>query len=432
MPRRRTFALGALAIGVCLVAGCEPKAPRVPRNIGSSALGELTAQALRETYETPAFVVRDVQNGLHVAIRDTELPRDAVVDDSNLLIYVEGSGDRVELSRWTMGLLAESPHGFPAQPHRLVVALLKWGTSHDAVAEHLNRKAQLAGAALLNHMLEVHRQRHGERGHASVIGFSAGTRVTQLAFAGTVPEGENTHPQGLAHADNVVFLGSSVSCTDPTPFEGIRGRFLCFVNPRDTHYGDRAPFIAPAGQEPRLGKFLTLEPMLRHPMFGASVAGFRALPTLTRPEQFEAIQRAGDPATRKALEQAFRMVNVPTPIDLVPFNLFGDPVPNDDLDDYLNLAPNHYVLVGRGPAGQIDDPAFAQYRASAEEFVKEHVAAAALQGRLYRFDLKARPRSAKLLDVPLLLPWAVFYQPSEEKPAKPEEETPAVPGEKTK
>jgi len=432
MPRRWTLVLGALATAVCVAAGCAPKAPRAPRDIGSGVLGALTPGALREVYDTPAFVVRDVNDGRHAALHDTELAPDAAVDDSNLLIYVEGSGDRVELSRWTMRLLAESPHGFPEQPHRLVVVLLKWGESHDVVAEHLNRKAQMAGAGLLNHMLEVHRRRHGERGQASVIGFSAGTRVAQWAFAGTVLEGDDVHPQGLAHARNVVFLGSSISCMDPTPFEGIRGRFLSFINPRDTHYGDRAPFVAPAGHEPRYGKFLTLEPMLRHPMFGASVIGFRRLPTLTRPDQFDAIEQAGDPATRNTLERAFRMVNVPTPIDLVPFNLFGDAVANDDGDDYLNLAPNHYVLVGRGPAGRIDDPAFAQYRASAEEFVKEHVAAASLCGRLYRFDLKARPRSAKLLPVPLPLPWAVIRQPGQEKPAEPQGEAPSVPEEKGK
>ena len=431
MSLRRMWLPAALFAAVGLVAGCQPKASRVPRFVvGAVVEGALTPQALRETYGTPAFVVRDTHDGSHVAFQDTDLPRDATVDDSNLLIYVEGSGDRVELSRWTMRLLAESPHGFPDQPGRLVVALLKWGESHDVVAEHMNRKAQMMGAALLNHMLEVHRERHGSAGHASIIGFSAGTRVTQWAFAGTVAEGETTHPEGLAHTDNVVFLGSSISCLDPTPFEAIRGRFLSFINPRDTHYGDRAPFIAPAGHEARLGKFLTLEPMLRHPMFGASVIGFRHLPTLTRPEQFQAIEEADGLATRQALRQAFRMVNVPTPIDLVPFNVFGDAVANDDGDDYLNLAPNHYVMVGRGPAGRVDDPAFAQYRPSAEEFVKEHVAAAALEGRLYRFDLKARPRSAKLIDVllPLPLPWAVISPPSAEVPATPKEEAPPAPG----
>jgi len=326
-----------------------------------------------------------------------------------------------------MRLLAESHHGFPGRPDRLVIILLKWGKSTDVVAEHMNRTAQMEGAATLNHMLEVHRRRHGDDGRVSVIGFSAGTRVTQWAFAGTVPEGEPTYPDALAHTENVVFLGSSISCADCTPFEMVRGRFLSFINPRDTHYGDRAPFVAPAGETPRFGKFLTLEPVLRHPMFGASVMGFRHLPTLTNRAQFDAIEQPADPADRRRLQRAFRMVNVPVPDGLVPFNLFGDPVPNDDADDYLNLAPNHYILVGRGPAGRIDDPAFDQYRAVAEEFVREHVASAAVRGRLRRFDLEARPESAKLLDVPLLppLPWAVFPRPGKQKPAGPTQEAPS-------
>ena len=434
MPTRWMLALGGLAAAACLLAGCGPKATRVPHDIGGDALGALTPEALRKAYETPAFVVRDARDGRHVAFQDTDLAPDTLVDDSNLLVYVEGSGDRIPPSRWTMRLLAESAHGFRDRPHRLAVLLLQWGKSHDVITEHMNCKAQMAGAATLNRMLEVHRRRHGDRGHVSVIGFSAGTRVTQWAFAGTVPEGEETYPQALARAENVVFLGSSVGCADPTPFANIRGRFLSFINPRDTHYGDRAPFVAPAGEEPRFGKFLTLAPVLRHPMFGASVMGFRRLPTLTQPEQFDAIEEAADPAMRRRLEQVFRMVNVPTPTDLVPFNLFGDPVPNDDGDDYLNLAPNHYVLVGRGPAGRINDPAFAQYRAVAEEFVKEHVAAAALAGRLFRFDLEARPKSAKLLNIPLplLFPWAAIHQPGKEKPAQPEEKAPPDASGKTK
>jgi len=425
MQTSKWIGLLALTLPVVLASGCEPKASRAPRRIGGDVFGALTPQALRDAYRTPAFAVRDVHDGRHVALQDTELPPGAAVDDSNLLIYVEGSGDAVTLSRWTMRLLAESSYGFPGQPNRLVVVLLKWGTSHDVVTEHLNRKAQMAGAALLNDILEVHRLRHGGRGHASVIGFSAGTRVIQMAFLESVPEGEDTHPAGLAHADHVVFVGSSISCVDATPFEAIRGRFVSFINPRDTHYGDRASFVAPAGEEPRYGKFLTLEPTLRHPNFGASVMGFRHLPTLTRPEQFDAIEETG-PRARPALERAFKRVNVPVPADLVPFNVFGDPVANDDGDDYLNLAPNHYIMVGRGPAGRVDGPDFAQYQGPAKEFVAEHVAAAALCGRLYRFGLESRATSAKPLDLPLPFPWAVLRNPgapakapSERKPAEP-------------
>jgi hypothetical protein len=435
MPERWTLVLAGGILTACLAGGCARETACPPHSLRSDVLGALTPEALRKAYETPAFVARDTQEGRYVAVQDTDLAADALVDDINLLIYVEGSGDRIPLSRWTMGLLAESPHGFPTCPERLVVFLLKWGATHDVVAEHTNRKGQMAGAAALNRMLEVHRRRHGGRGYVSVIGFSAGTRVTQWAFQGNVPEGEKAYPEALAHADNVVFLGSSIGCADETPFEMVRGRFLSFINPRDTHYGDRAPFVAPAGEEPRFGKFLTLEPVMRHPMFGASVMGFRHLPTLTNREQFDAIERPADATTRRRLEQAFRMVNVPVPDALMPFNLFGDPVPNDDGDDYLNLAPNHYILVGRGPAGRIDTPTFNQYRGAAKEFVREHVAAAALRGRLFRFDLEARPESAKLLDVPLplIFPWAAIRSPEKGKdeapPKAPAEET-APPEEK--
>ncbi|MEA3368356.1 MAG: hypothetical protein U9R68_09620, partial [Planctomycetota bacterium] len=99
MPGRWLLALGGLATVACLLAGCEPKATRVPRDIGSDALGALTPETLRKVYETPAFVVRDTRDGRHVAFQDTDLAPDALVDDANLLIYVEGSGDRIPLSR---------------------------------------------------------------------------------------------------------------------------------------------------------------------------------------------------------------------------------------------------------------------------------------------------------------------------------------------
>ncbi|MGB2976480.1 MAG: hypothetical protein WBD18_10620 [Phycisphaerae bacterium] len=418
MPIRRYSVSAALALAAALfAAGCAPKAVRQPRTIGAEVLGALTPQALRDTYATPAFVVRDTQEGRYVAFQDTDLADDSHVDDSNLLIYAEGSGDTVEASRWTMHLLAESPHGFPERPDRLVVMLLKWSESRDVVAEHLNRPAQVRAAAVLNAMLEIHRRRHGPAGNVSVIGFSAGTRVTQLAFLGQVPEGEDTHPQGLAHTQNIVFLGSSMCRMDETPFAAIRGRFLSFVNPRDTHYGDRAPYTAPAGEKLRVMEVLKIESLLRHPNFGASVMGFHHLPTITSTEQFGALEAAS--ASPGVLE-AFRMVNVPVPLGLVPYNLFGDPVPNDDADDYLNLAPNHYTMVGRGPAGRTDTPTFKQYRAAAEEFVHEQVAAAATRGRLYRFDLEAQPVGANPVKIPNLLPWAIFTPAPGKQPPKEE------------
>jgi len=423
-----------------LAAGCRTITPkiatqptsRVPRDIGEEVLGALEPEALSKAYATSAFVVRDTdENGRPIAFQDTELDPAVHVDDSNMIIYAEGSGDTVEASRWTMRLLAESPHGFPGRPDRLVVVLLKWSETRDVVAEHLNRPAQLRGAAVLHHMLEIHRRRHGAHGHVSVIGFSAGTRVTQLAFLGDLPGGKQAYPEALAHAEHIVFLGSSICSMDETPFGVIRGRFLSFVNPRDTHYGDRAPYAAPAGEGPRVLKILHPEVLLRRPNFGASVMGFRHLPTLTSAEQFDAIEtaRAADPCGPVA--RAFKMVNVPVPLGLVPYNLFGDPVPNDDADDYLNLAPNHYTMVGRGPAGRTSVPTFAQYRAAAEEFVREQVGSAALRGRVFRFDLEARPVGANPLKIPNLLPWAIIFPRRDTEPAR-EEAAPEQAPEKEK
>jgi hypothetical protein len=275
----------------------------------------------------------------------------------------------------------------------------------------------------------------GGGGRVSLVAFSAGTRVTELAFRGEVAEGESAYPDALACVENIVFLGSSMWCRDPAPFGMIRGRFLNFINVRDTHFGDRAAYAAPAGTSPRVVEWLEQGTLVRRPHFGASVTGFVDLPTLTDAAQFDAIDAAvrGGAAP---LRDAFRRVNVPAPRGLVPYNLFGDPVPDDDFDDYVNLAPNHYVLVGRGPGGSTDAPSFKQYRASAQEFVEEFVAAAALRGRLDRFDLKTLPQGANPLKVPLPVPWAIFGSgqktPAPEAPEGPPEPKPETkPAEKS-
>jgi hypothetical protein len=376
-----------------MAAGCGAKAPRQQVPVDQDVLGPLDAQRLRQVYETPAFAVRAAKDGRPKVVQDTELAPGTIVDDSNLLIFAEGSGDSVEAFRWTARLLAESPHGFSGAPQGLVVVLVHWGASRDVVTEHMHRDAQLAGAATLLRMLEVHRFRHGERGHASVIGFSAGTRVTEFAFMGKVETGAPTYPEALAHVNNVVFLGSSISREDPLPFGPVRGRFINFVNPRDTHYGDRAPYIAPAGEGPRPLEFLAEHTLVHRPLFGASASGFLQLPTLTSDAQFDAIDLPGPPAAREALDRAFKMINVPVPTKLMPRDLLGLPVLNDDLDDYLNQAPNHYIMVGRGPAGRMDGLDFTQYCGMAEEFVRQHVGAAAFRGRVYGLELGSVPGS---------------------------------------
>jgi len=375
-------------------AGCAPQVREAP-SCGPDALGPLDPQGIRAVYNTPAFVMRTLRDGRAAAVHDTEVPAGTVVDDSNLLIFVEGSGDSVDVFRWTARLLAESPYGFPDAPERLVILLVHWSETRDVVVEHLSRDSQLAGAARLHQMLETHRLRHCDGGRVGVIGFSAGTRVMQFAYTGTLPEGAKACPDGLAHADNLVFLGSSIGCEDPMPVESIRGRFVNFVNPRDTHYGDRAPYVAPAGQTVRPLEFLVEHTLVPRPHFGVSVEGFVRAPTLTSAAQFDAIEAPSAEHDRQRLDQAFRTVNVPVPAQLVPKDLLGLPILNDDMDDYFNQAPNHYILVGRGPANRLDGPDFAQYRAAAEEFVRECVGAAAMRGRLLRFDLGIPDGGAK-------------------------------------
>ena len=464
MMHRGRFSLVLLAAASALLAGCRSAPPpRVPRLVGQEVLGALTPAGLREVYRTPAAVVRSIEGTKHIAVQDADLAADSLVDDTNLLVLVEGAGDTVEGFRWTARLVAESPYTFPGGNGRLVVVLLKWSESTSVVAEHMNRPAQQAGAAALADMLEVHRLRHGSGGHISLIGFSAGTRVIEMAFQGAAAQGEEpsgpgsaeakpggparlavARPRGLSnprarpraepgwHAEafaqvaNVVFLGSSIGSEESMPLAGIRGRFLNFVNPRDTHFGDRAAYVAPAGGSANPLKLLQQATIERRPRFGASVAGFLDLPTLTAVGQFDAVESLERSAGAEVAGRAFKRVNVPVPPTLMAFNLFGDPLPNDDLDDYLNQAPNHYILVGRGPSGRTDVVDFRQYRPAAEEFVREFVAAAALRGRIDRFDLKSVSQGANPFGVPFIVPWAIFgSSPPAAEPEKSAE--PAVP-----
>lgn len=412
------FILIALCTAAALTAGCRTDPRRVARPIGSEVLGAQAPEAVRQAYRTPAFVVRGVENGRHMAIQDTDLPPDARVDDSNLLIFVEGAGDSADGFRATARLLAESPHVFPCDGPGLVVMYLKWCQSGNVVAEHMNHAAQEAGAGLLADMLEVHRVRHCGAGHVAVIGFSAGTRVIEMAFRRAAEGAAEWHPAAFGRTEGVVFVGSSVGSEEAMPFaETIRGRFINFTNPRDTHFGDRAAYVAPAGATADPLKLIFQATWARRPRFGASVAGFRNMPVLTAADQFDALDALAAARAPASALRAFRMVNVPAPETLVAYNLFGLALPDDDFDDYLNLAPNHYILVGRGPGGRTDTVSFKQYRAAAEEFVREHVGAAAMQGRLFRFDLKAATKGANPLGpVPTLVPWAVFAPNEPEAP----------------
>ena len=415
-PKWSCLAAVFLSAAALAAGGCKAAGQQAARHIGQEVEGALTSAALREAYRTPAFVVRHVGVGHYAAVQDAELSADSHVDDTNLLIFAEGSADTIEGFRWTAHLLAESPFGFDSQPERLVIVVLKWSKGISAVAEHLNREAQAKGADVLAEMLEVHRRRHHSDGHVSLIGFSAGTRVIERAFAKAVAERDAGRHEAFEPVDNIVFLGSSVGLMETPQFEGIRGRFLNFVNPRDTHFGDRAAYVAPAGEAANPLKLLHQATIQRRPRFGASVAGFQSLPFLTAVSQFDAIEALERSSASPAARNAFKMVNVPVPPTLVPYNVFGAPIPDDDLDDYVNLAPNHYATVGRGAAGRTDLPDFKQYRPAAEEFVREFVADAAFRGRLDRFDLKAVTKGANPIGLPTFVPWAILNPGGPESP----------------
>ena len=422
---RRTAVAAAVGLAA-LALGCEPGARRLPASIGTEVLGSLTVSAMREAYGTPLLVVRTAEGGKNAVILDADLAPSTRVDDTNLLILVEGAGDTADGFRVTARLLAESPYAFPGADGGVVVALLKWCQSTNPVAEHMNRAAQEAGAAVLARMLEVHNRRHGAHGHVSLVAFSAGTRVVQMALMSAAGGKPDWHPEAFQTIDHIAFLGSSIGTDEALPPAPIRGRFINFVNPRDTHFGDRAAYAAPVGELPDPLKLLHQATVQRRPRFGASVAGFRGWPTLTAVEQFDAADAAAAQAPSEAVRDAFKRVNVPVPPTLVAFNLFGDPLLDDDLDDYLNQAPNHYIMVGRGPAGRTDAVGFKQYRAAAEEFVRDFVGAAAFYGRLHRFDLKAVTKGANPLGLPLPVPWAVFGGTPAQEPAP--RDAPAHPG----
>jgi len=80
----------------------------------------------------------------------------------------------------------------------------------------------------------------------------------------------------------------------------------------------------------------------------------------------------------------------------------------------VNLAPNHYIMTGRGAGGRTDLPSFRQYSAMAAEFVRDFLAAAALRGRLDHLDLKAAPKGANWTGLPTIVPWAIFTAPEGE------------------
>jgi hypothetical protein len=169
-----------------------------------------------------------------------------------------------------------------------------------------------------------------------------------------------------------------------------------------------------SGTSPRLVEWLEQGgTLVRKPRFGVSVTGFLDLPVLTNTAQFDALDLTHHRHEMDIVRDAFKMVNVFAPKDLMAYDLMGNPLPDDEFDDFVNLAPNHYILVGRGAGGSTELPSFKQYRDGAEEFVKEELASAVMRGRLYCFELKNKPKSSNPLKnlpipVPVLFPWAAM------------------------
>lgn len=408
MPTRKTsillLILAALVSGGCR-GGARGKAsePIVHRPLPARLLqANLVAGNLEALYGTSGFVyAARRETGEVTVVDDTEAAAGMPLSDRRLVILVEGSGDTLKGFRHTARLMATSRHLWPSGSAGAVLLLpVHWSESDNVVAEHVNLTAQRRGAVALQDMVRAHQLRHGDTPGSSVslLGFSAGTRVVQMAFGGkldpatgTVTEGER--PAAMDRVANIVFAGSSISRRDPTPFEHIRGRFINFVNRRDTHFGDRAPNVAPAGSKARVIKIVDPSTIVfRSPGFAASANGFDALPWLTAEDQFVAADSS--PAAR----QAFRRVNVRVPDGLKAYNLVGALVKNDDLDDFVNNAHNHYIMVGRGPKGATGGAQFAQYRDVALEFVREFVTPAVVSGRLTTMTLRAKTRPVTPLE----------------------------------
>jgi hypothetical protein len=393
----------------CGCNGAKPKAEGL-ESIAHRTLPEnvrtirLTPATLDEVYGVKAFVYarHGGPGGKATLEDDTSAAPGLPLDDARLVIFAEGSGDSLAGFRHTAKLIAESPESWPpgASPSLLLLPV-HWSMTSDVVLEHVSLNDQSHGAVQFQDLVHVHSLRH-ERNHqasVSVLAFSAGTRVVQLAFGARIDTERGVteagpYPDYMGWVDNVVFVGSSLARTDLVPLEIIRGRLVNFVNPRDTHFGDRAPSVAPAGGKPRLDEVVNpLRIVYRSPGLGASAVGFDELPTLTAPGQFTAAD-----ATPEG-RAAFRRVNVRVPTDLVPYNLLGVKVVNDDLDDFLNLARNHYIMVGRGAGGTTGGPEFEQYRQVAAAFVQKFVAPVLATGRLTTTVLGVEAKPLTPLDV---------------------------------
>ncbi len=394
MFSRRCVILLAWAC-LLLAAGCKsskPKSAVERRHITPELVsGSLTVAALPRVYGVDDFVYA-TPGRLITSDQDNDAGQP--LDDSRLIVLVEGSGDSLKGFLYTARLIAKSQVAARlVRQQPLLLLPVRWSHTRNAVSEHMNIKAQKEGAAFLQNMVHAWHLRHGDdpAGGVSLLGFSAGTRVVQIAFGCDVAQGKisatdtGRRPAYMAAVGHVVFVGASISRQDPLPLDVIGGRFINFVNSRDTHFGDRVAFVAPAGAGPVVKHMLSGKSFERSPRFGASANGFDALPSLTRAEHFEAADSS--PVARRV----FRRINFRVPEELVAYGLLGEKLENDNLADFINLAPNHYIMVGRGPGGTTGGLQFGIYRNLAGEFVQSFVASALLTGRVPDPTLESKP-----------------------------------------
>ena len=356
---------------------------------GSEPLG---ATELREQlYHTEGFVLRKggSENSSHGPVwTDMELPGDDPIEDRNLIIFVEGSGDQVKHFHYSVSVLLDSEVAVGSGEPILAV-LVHWSRTTKIVVEHLSGPNQQAGAQALQEMVVAHQQRWGQEGSCTLIGFSAGTRVIQQAFGaeGVTDEEGNALPAlpvpaQMSHVTHIVYLGSSMLREDKLPYDGIRGHFINFQNPRDTHYGDSAPYAAPAGTKADVGRGAKTIFFKKRPRAGASANGFLEIPTLTAKGKW----RDAEGSKMDKPAEWPKKINFVVPRDLIPLGIGQVPLPIptlfDTLDDFWNNAQNHFIMVARGPKGAVDHPTLRWYRGRAQQFVKTEVAQAVFAGEL--------------------------------------------------
>ena len=368
------IALSAMDVGICLAAE--------PISITS---------ALNEVYKTRGLVYRSSasQTSHHGPVwTDAALPADYPINDRHLIIYAEGSGDEVKHFYHSISLLLNSDLAAELGV-QITAAVVHWSKSTKVIDEHLSGKNQQEGAVALQNMVIAHDRRWGDAGSCTLLGFSAGTRVIQQAFGveGVTDKDGNfkpalPRPPEMDHVTHIVYLGSSMLHDQEIPYDQIRGHFINFQNPRDTHYGDAAPYAAPAGNAPDISKGAATIFFKKRPKAGASANGFSQLPTVRAKGSWK------DASGRKTGTPTIwpKKCNYRVPKDLIPLGVGQIPLPLptlfDSMDDFWNNAQNHYIMMGRGPKGTIDSATYRWYRKRAEKFVQNDVAQATLTGEI--------------------------------------------------